>query len=761
MARRPLRALSRRSALVAVFAGTVGAGTAILSTLGAVTPINTAFVMVGGHAVASAAAALATHYAAVESTGVARKVWAGFSRGLLLWSLSCLLYILFLVQGGSPLSPATWTQLGFLAAYPFWYRALWLLRQPVLARSRRQRVETAVVETVALGLIGVVLGAILWIPSLAAGQNIALLLPAVLDLLLMAGLYNAVRRSRVSRGSAFWWFALAFTAFAVTDIAVNFLVPRGHYATGGLALTGYAVALGFFGASARRPVRISETQSGFGRSTAVVGVFALAMVAPAGVLLTGNARYAVWAVGVLLLCWLWSRITVEGLSEIDPLTGFLLPNAFERHLAGVLALATPERPASLIVSDINGFSDWRATQGFAAGDALISETAAALEGLEMPEGGAWARLTTDRFAWLGMIGDASSGRAAAFRISGITGESRPALGSATGFALVPGDAETPADALAAAQEAMLAARSGNRSVVAFDRGRLDGVPTTSGYSTSIRRRRARIEEIIASAEALEPAFQPIVSTVGGAVQGYEALSRFHAEPAQGPDRWIAEAHAVGMGIELEAECLRRALMRRNSGDGVPGTAYLSLNASPQLLLSDLLDRIVGTGRLDRVVFEITEHHHVADYAELADRLALLRGRGARVAIDDVGAGHSSMRHVMNLRPDYIKVDRWMVDGIHLDSAKRALLRSLTALARELHAVLIAEGVETAEELRVLQDLGVDCAQGYLFARPRHEFVTIDDIPLETLALVRATSGPDGEPFTATPVAVAPADGAGI
>jgi EAL domain-containing protein (putative c-di-GMP-specific phosphodiesterase class I) len=280
---------------------------------------------------------------------------------------------------------------------------------------------------------------------------------------------------------------------------------------------------------------------------------------------------------------------------------------------------------------------------------------------------------------------------------------------------------------------MRAARSSGRAVVAFDRGRLDGVPATSEYAQAfgVALKRARIEEVLASDVALEPAFQPIVS-LDGVVRGYEALARFHVDPHQGPDRWIQDAYDADMGLELEAECVHRAL---GYLEEVPHGTYLSVNVSPDLVLSPLFHSAVGTGRLDGVVFEITEHKDVADYAVLADCLALLRGRGAAVAIDDVGAGFSSMRHVMKLRPDYVKVDRWMVDGINLDSAKRALMRSLAALAEELHAGIVAEGVETLDELLVLQDIGVDACQGYLFARPRHSFATLDDMPREVLEVI--------------------------
>ena len=108
---------------------------------------------------------------------------------------------------------------------------------------------------------------------------------------------------------------------------------------------------------------------------------------------------------------------------------------------------------------------------------------------------------------------------------------------------------------------------------------------------------------------------------------------------------------------------------------------------------------------------------MSDYARLASRLADYRGRGALVAIDDTGAGHASMRHVAQLGPDYIKVDRSLIHDLHLDHAKRALVRSMVTLEKELGAQIIAEGIERVEELRALRALDVPLGQGYLLARP--------------------------------------------
>jgi EAL domain-containing protein (putative c-di-GMP-specific phosphodiesterase class I)/GGDEF domain-containing protein len=728
--------LSRSGVVVAA----VAAGVGILAWLGTlVGPLDTAHggvAVVGGQAAAAAAAALAARAARLHASGVSSRVWRLFSIGLLSWALGCIAYIAFLLAGGDPQDPAAWTQIGFLGAYPFWYRALWLLRQPVVAHTPGQRLETIAIEITAVGLAAVVVGGALWMPGLDAGQNVALLLPAVLDVLLVAALYNAIRRSALSRQEAQAWLGAAFVTLCATDIVMNYVVPRGHVKAGGGVLAGYALAMGLFAAASGRPIRLTEAQSGLGRSTAAVAALALALVAPAGVMLPSVARPVVWGAAAGLVIWLGARIRLDGQSDVDALTGLLRPEAFERHLAGTLASANDERRAALILADIQRFAEWTAEHGFAAADAHLAATAGRLIRLDLPDAGVWTRLGADRFAWLGIVRDLEHARRLALQVAGAAGRESDGLSAQAGIALVPGDADTTEDALAAAEEAMLAARASGRRVVAFDCGHLDGIRADTRYTTTVRRRQARIRAIIADLGALEPAFQPIVSLETGRVTGYEALSRFHWEPAQGPDKWIAEADAVGLGLELEAECLKRAAARRGE---VPPGAYLALNASPELLLSPALDEALGRGDLTGIVFEITEHHHVADYAELADRLARLRGRGARIAIDDVGAGHSSMRHVMNLRPDYVKVDRWLVDGIHLDSAKRALLRSLVALAAELRAELIVEGVETLEELATLRELGVTVAQGYLFARPQAGFATPLGLPRGPLAGTRPAS----------------------
>jgi EAL domain-containing protein (putative c-di-GMP-specific phosphodiesterase class I) len=152
---------------------------------------------------------------------------------------------------------------------------------------------------------------------------------------------------------------------------------------------------------------------------------------------------------------------------------------------------------------------------------------------------------------------------------------------------------------------------------------------------------------------------------------------------------------------------------------VPESVYLSVNASPDLLVDQAFRRrLTGSGApLDRLFVEITEHSRVADYPALNGAVASLREAGVRFAIDDTGAGYASLNHVLQLRPEVIKLDRALIDGVDTDPARRSLVTALVLLALESGASVTGEGVETADQLSALSTLGVDQAQGYLLARP--------------------------------------------
>jgi EAL domain-containing protein (putative c-di-GMP-specific phosphodiesterase class I) len=142
-----------------------------------------------------------------------------------------------------------------------------------------------------------------------------------------------------------------------------------------------------------------------------------------------------------------------------------------------------------------------------------------------------------------------------------------------------------------------------------------------------------------------------------------------------------------------------------------------MNASVETILSREFAEIMTGLPADRIVIEITEHTDVDDYEDVVRALQPLRQRGIRLAIDDAGAGYSSLRHILNLQPDYIKLDMDLIRHIDIDPARRALASALIAFARDTDSTIIAEGVETASEFATLQSLGVEQAQGYFLGRP--------------------------------------------
>jgi diguanylate cyclase (GGDEF)-like protein/PAS domain S-box-containing protein len=225
--------------------------------------------------------------------------------------------------------------------------------------------------------------------------------------------------------------------------------------------------------------------------------------------------------------------------------------------------------------------------------------------------------------------------------------------------------------------------------------------------------RNEVLRLLRARDAIVPAFQPIIDLRSGETAGYEALARFPLDPdSRPPNVWFAQAHRCGLGVQLEARAVEAALARR--AQAPPG--YLSVNLSPAALRSDELRRGLPAD-LEGIVVEITEHELVADGERLRVTLDDLRGRGARVAVDDAGAGYAGLRQLMILRPDLIKLDRGLIEDVAADEAKQALVECFVRFAERTDAAVCAEGIESLDDLLVLARLGVAYGQGYAIARP--------------------------------------------
>jgi EAL domain-containing protein (putative c-di-GMP-specific phosphodiesterase class I) len=238
----------------------------------------------------------------------------------------------------------------------------------------------------------------------------------------------------------------------------------------------------------------------------------------------------------------------------------------------------------------------------------------------------------------------------------------------------------------------------------IDRGQLEGEKRKLEWS--------RVRGVL-DRDDIDIEFQPVFDLTDCRIVSLEALARFWTEPMRSPSAWFAEATEVGLGVELELAAIRSALQRL---EDFPPDVALALNVSPTTALDRRFCELL-LDVADRVVIEITEHAQVDDYEELQRALAPLRQRGAKVAIDDVGAGFANLRHILRLAPDIVKLDLSLTQEISRDPAREALATSLVGFAEGVGASIVAEGISSDEDLALLRALGVAYGQGFYLARP--------------------------------------------
>jgi EAL domain-containing protein (putative c-di-GMP-specific phosphodiesterase class I)/DNA-binding response OmpR family regulator len=215
------------------------------------------------------------------------------------------------------------------------------------------------------------------------------------------------------------------------------------------------------------------------------------------------------------------------------------------------------------------------------------------------------------------------------------------------------------------------------------------------------------------ARTFSPVFQPIVDLRDGHTVGYELLTRF--DDGAAPEGRFAEAEAVGMGIALELATMAIGVAAAVT---LPEGAFLSLNVSPSFLLKRTGVAVAELARAcdRRIVLEITEHDPIDDYAAVLAAVGDL-GVDVQLSVDDAGAGYASLRHILALRPAFVKLDQGWITGIDSDPARQALVAGLCHFASRTGCRLIGEGIEREQELEMLRELGVTLGQGYLLGRP--------------------------------------------
>jgi diguanylate cyclase (GGDEF)-like protein len=402
------------------------------------------------------------------------------------------------------------------------------------------------------------------------------------------------------------------------------------------------------------------------------------------------------------------RDTLREQARTDGLTGLLNHRACHERLGEEIARAAAlERTLSVVVLDLDHFKTVNDAYGHAEGDKVLVAAAAKLRS-SVREGDLVARLGGEEFALIlpGVDGtraaEAAERARAAIAEVGVGGR---ALSCSAGVSSFPDDALDAARLLELADGALYwAKRSGRDQSRRYDR-RLAGQLSGDGQ-------RAEIEALLERDGSIVPVFQPVLELATGRVAGYEALARMPEGPFRPPDHWFNQAHRAGLGPALEAAALRAALRAH----GRPERTFLAVNVSPGALLSaevraELPDDLSG------IVIELTEHELFSTEAALDRELADLRARGARIALDDAGNGYAGLQQIIRVAPDILKLDRSLVDGVHDDPHRFALLRALISFASTTRAAVCAEGVETLDDLAVLAGMDVTYAQGWVLARP--------------------------------------------
>ncbi len=395
-------------------------------------------------------------------------------------------------------------------------------------------------------------------------------------------------------------------------------------------------------------------------------------------------------------------------ADHDDLTGLLSYTAFRALLEQTVVSSQRLAPVSLLLLDLERFGIVNKTHGHAAGDALLAavgERLLAAAGAERPVG----RLGGDEFAVISRTVDPVALARALLEMLPQRSEDDPRpISACVGISQTPADGDSGEALLRAADIALrVAKRSGlTGQISAYTGGSLSG--------TGERSARGTLDRLI-EGRGLSMAVQPIVDPRSGVIHAYEALARFGRRSTDSPLHWLAVAEEFGKRDLLERACLGAALELFASRP--PGT-LLSVNLSaPVLLDRRTLELLEQPADLSGLIIEVTEEALVQSESQLQQTMRPLLARGAKLAVNDMGAGYSGLRQITTVHPSYLKLDRSLITGIDEDDDRQALVGALVGYATHVGSLLVAEGIETPSELNALIELDVPLVQGFYLGRP--------------------------------------------
>ena len=389
----------------------------------------------------------------------------------------------------------------------------------------------------------------------------------------------------------------------------------------------------------------------------------------------------------------------------DGLTGLPNHRCFHEDLREAIADSHGQH---LLLVDVDGLKDTNDGHGHKAGDELLVKLGTALDQVGAAHDASAYRLGGDEFVLLVDAADDSDRVAAEIH-------------AACGRGAAPQPSATVA--VASWEDGLTAEELIRRADVALATAKVDRAPSRH-YSVHLESgptqadiERAQLLAILDTPGAITPVFQPIFDLRSQEVVGYEALSRFPAEVGYSPQEWFDLARKHGLAVELEAAAVHAALAVPGRPDGVS----LALNLSPEALLSGR-ETLNLPEDLSAITVEVTENALVTEGPELELALQDLRARGARIAVDDAGVGYAGFAQLVRVRPDVVKLDRSLVENVNVQPTKAAVIKAFVGFAQDTGALICAEGIETAGELRVVRLLGSATGQGFLLGRPDTDWV---------------------------------------
>lgn len=437
---------------------------------------------------------------------------------------------------------------------------------------------------------------------------------------------------------------------------------------------------------------------------------------------------------------LYNRARMDSLR--DPLTGLGNHRAFQEELERRLDEARRYRhPFALVLMDLDSLKLVNDQRGHAAGDALLASMGRIIVHGTRAADRAF-RIGGDEFALLMPEVDAPGALVVARRILAAALDATGSRGDwpfsfSAGVSAVPEPSGDGRRLYHHADAALYwAKRHGRTDIEIFDPLRHGAY----GDDRPVAELGAAVGRVI-ERRMLRPAYQVIIDLSSGRPLGFEGLVRPLGLEFRDVGSLFQAAEATDRSVELDLACLE--VVAAGASELSPG-AYLSVNLSPPTLEGKLfrpgdLLAILGRNGIppSRTVVEVTEREHVEDFEQLRRNLEGCRELGMRIAIDDVGAGYAGLRLLSEIRFDLVKIDLSLVQGGVHRSTSLAVIRALQELAVDAGSLVIAEGIETGDQLELVRSLGIQAGQGYLLGRPMPEPKSAD-LDLDELVSAFAT-----------------------